>query len=158
MALPGLAESIDAILDAMVAALEAERESGSGGELDEVETIVRGERARPMPKLPALWVVPDPAKNDQTTQGLAESWSMAIHLASLVKDDDQDAGRRLAVSIAARARAIVMRDRRLGAGLPYVNDIVSTSFDPFGERGPENRVLHWSDAVVTVTWRTGGGA
>jgi hypothetical protein len=111
--------------------------------------------------MPALWLVTEPARNNQTTQGLAESWTMAVHVAALVKNDDQEAGSKLASQLAAKARAVILANRRLGGaplGLAYVNDVVSTSFDPFGERGPENRVLHWADAVITVRWRTGGGA
>lgn len=154
-----LSESIEAILDAMVAAIEAETDPSDT--LEEVKEVVRGERARPQPKMPAVWVVPEPARNTQTTQGLAEAWTMAVHIAALVKDDDQVRGQKLASQLAAKARAAVLAPEAGGGrrlGLAYVNDIVSVSFDPFGNRGPENKILHWGDAVVQVRWRTTGGA
>jgi hypothetical protein len=156
-----LTESINGILDAMKAALVAEQ--GEGNELAKVKAVVRGPRARPQPDMPALWLVPEPARNNQTTQGLAESWTMAVHVAALVKSADEEAGPKLAAELAAKGRAVILAYQPEGGvsprrlGLPYVNDIVSTSFDPFGNRGPENRVLHWADAVITVRWRTGGG-
>jgi hypothetical protein len=64
-----LEDALEAILDAMVAAIS----EGVAPEqpLAEVESVVRGDRARPMPKLPAIWVVPEPATTDNTSPGLA---------------------------------------------------------------------------------------
>jgi hypothetical protein len=149
-----LAESLDGILGAIATALDAA--AVTDGSLAEVRQIVRGDRARPQPKMPALWVVPDEARSDDTSLGLAEVWEMPVHLIALVKDDDPEAGKQLAIGIAARARTVVLRQRRLRPPLTlgYVNDIVSTAFDPGANRGPQNRVLAWADATVTVRWRT----
>jgi len=154
-----LAESVEAILDAMVTAISVQTDPG--GTLEDLATVVRGDRARPMPKLPSLWVVPEPATNDQTTLGLAESWKMRVRLAALVKDDDPDAAGRTAVRLAADARAAVLgytvagvNGRRLG--LAYVNDVITATFDASSQRSPGNRTLVWSEAVVEVRWRTDG--
>lgn len=144
-----LEDAIEAILDAMVEILDDARTSG--GELAEVVAVVRGDRTRPMPKMPALWLVPEPATNSDTSPGLAESWSMPVRIAALVKSDDPAEAGRDCVKLAARARRLVLGVRRLG--LAYVNDVTSTAFDAAARHGDPNRNLFWADATVTVRFR-----
>jgi hypothetical protein len=147
-----LAEAVEAILDAMIAAVDEAREPD--GPLEDIRSVVRGDRARPQPAMPAVWVVPEPASCDATTgarAAIAETWTMPVRIAALVSSDDPEAAGREVVRIAALARRAVLGDRRLG--LPYVNDVTSTRFDAAVRRAERNRNLHWADATVTVRFR-----
>lgn len=148
-----LEDAIEAILDAIVGALDDAREESSPPSLDlsEIQTIVRGDRARPQPKMPALWVVPEPAVADHTTHGLAEAWTMPVTIAALVSSDDPEQGARDCVRLAARARTVVLRARRLG--LAYVQDTVSTRMDAAARSSERNRNLHWADATISVRFK-----
>lgn len=148
-----LEDAIEAILDAMVEAIRSATESESSPpaiDLSEVRTVVRGDRARPQPTNPSVWVFPGVATADHTTHGLAEAWTMPVTIAALVSSDDPEQGARDCVRLAARARTAVLRDRDLG--LAYVQDVVSTRLDP-GARTNGNRNLHWADATVTVRFK-----
>jgi hypothetical protein len=144
-----LEDAIEEIIDAMIAAIDdARQESDSDAPLAAVQKVIRGNRTRPMPDLPAIWVVPQVAVNAQTSPGLAEVWTMPVTIAAMVKDDDPDDGSRLAARLAARARSVVLGGRRLG--LDYVNDVVSTNLNPVAVHGNRNRNIHATDATVTV--------
>lgn len=145
-----LSTALEAILDAIVAALQAA--TVTGGTLEEVQAVVRGDRTRGLPARPSLWVVPDPAQNDHTTLGLGESWTLPVTIAALVSNDDPEQGARDAVRLAALARTEVLRDRRLG--LAYVLDVTSTAFDAAARTTEANRNLYWADATVTVRFKT----
>ncbi|HSW42699.1 MAG TPA: hypothetical protein VLM76_09345 [Patescibacteria group bacterium] len=146
-----LDEAIEAILDAMVAVVRAAATT-PGNPLASLRSVVRGDRARPMPDLPSLWIVPEPASNTHVAtaggRGIAETWAMPVRLAALVKSDDPPAAGRECVRLAARARSEVLRDRQLG--LPYVADVTSTAFDAAVRRNPDNSLLYWADATLTV--------
>ena len=145
-----LEDAVEAIIDAMVDRIDAARqesESGQDNPLVDVKEVVRGNRTRPMPKLPAIWVVPQTATNASTSPGLAEVWSMPVTIAAMVKSDDPEQGGRDAARLASRARSVVLGGRRLG--LEYVNDVVSTSLNPVAVHGA-NVNIHATDAVVTV--------
>ena len=149
-----LEDAVEEILDAMVSVLEAATESESSPpavDLSEVATVVRGDRARPQPRNPSLWVFPGLAVADHTTHGLAEAWTMPVTLAALVSSDDPEQGARDCVRLAARARRCVLRDRDLA--LAYVQDVVSTRLDPGARTSERNRNLHWADAIVTVRFK-----
>jgi hypothetical protein len=76
---------------------------------------------------------------------------MPVRIAALVSNDDPEQGGRDCVRLAARARAQVLGDRRLG--LAYVNDVKSTRFEAAARTSERNRNLHWADATVTVRFR-----
>lgn len=141
-----LDESVEDIIDAVVGAI---RDELSGGELSDVQDVVRGDRARPMPKLPAVWVVPQPARFNQETYGDEETWSMPISIAALVKSDDPDTGGRLAQSISARARAAALPARPVNVD---ITDVRSETFDPTARSSERNRNLFWCEAVIRVTF------
>ena len=146
-----LDEAIEAILDAMVAAVTAAAAS-HGNPLSSLRSVVRGDRARPLPELPSLWIVPEPASNTHVAtaggRGIAETWTMPVRLAALIKSDDPLTAGRECVRLAALARSEVLRDRQLG--LPYVADVTSTAFDAAPPRPAENSLLYWADATLTV--------
>jgi hypothetical protein len=139
----GLAEAVEGILDAIVATVE------TSPDLPEIASVVRGERARPMPELPCIWVLPEPATASQGVYGAEEAWMMPIALAALVRATDPEEGARAAARYAALARRAVLATGRLG--LAYVVDLRSRKVDLAARRDP-NRNLYWADATVEVTF------
>ena len=146
-----LDEAVEAIVDAIVEAVTGE--AVAGGDVDAV-SVVRGDRARPMPELPAVWVVPDQAVHNGTTYGDEEQWDLGVALAGMVSADDPEEGGRAAARLAARARSAVLVDRTLG--LEYVIDVKSTLFDSSSRSSERNRNIHWADATIQVTFSVTG--
>lgn len=142
--------AIDAILDALKGRLEAA--TADAQRLADVKTVVIGERSRPRPEMPALWVFGSPATNTHVSAGLRETWELPVDLVSVVQGDDPEAAYRLAASVAARARTVALVDRRLD--LEYVNDIVSTRFEPSRRFEVDNRTLYSAAATITVRFAT----
>lgn len=140
-----LPDAIDGILNALQSTAQAGRQAGK---LPGLRSIVLGDRARPRPDLPSLWIFTGPALNDHTTHGLAETWRMPVHLVVLVNEDLPEDGYRLAADLAARARKLILEDRRLG--LDYVADVVSTRFEPSREQQLDHLTIYASAATVTV--------
>lgn len=146
-----LAESVEAITDAIVAAVQAMVAEG-GSPIADVKSVVRGDRARPMPDLPSVWIVPDTAQMEQATYG-EETWSLPVSVAALVQGDTPATAGRDSQRIAAHARraALHAKEAAQTAGAE-VTDIVSESFDPTARTSERNRLLFWSEAVVRVTF------
>ncbi len=138
--MPGLDEAVRQVLAAACAALE------TAPELTEVRTVVRGPLARPLPELPAIWVVPEPAGQDADAYGPAETWTLPVSLAALVRDDDPERGASAAARLAAAARKAVLR----GIPFPWVVWVRSRSADLAPARDERNRNLHWADVTVEV--------
>lgn len=143
-----LSDAVEDILDAIVAAITA-ASNETGGGLDEVVTVVRGDRARPMPALPAVWVLPQPAQADQAEYGDEESWVMRVSIAALVKATDPAEGGKAAQRVASRA-AVVAKSIR--STVACVIDTRMDSFDPTARSSERNRNLFWTDATVRVTF------
>lgn len=148
-------ESLDAIQDAIadaIVALVAE----PGSDIADVKEVVRGDRDRPMPDLPAVWVVPNTAQMEQATYG-EETWALPVSIAALVKGDKPATAVRDAQRIAAHARRAALRletKQAATAAGAQVTDIVSESFDPIARTSERNRTLFWCEAVVRVTFTT----
>ena len=82
-----LDEAIEQITDALIAAIQAER--NQDGLLPEVEDVVRGDRARTQPRTPNLWVFPeDTAEQIHEPTTIREKWEMDFNIASVVKGED----------------------------------------------------------------------
>ena len=130
-----LDEAIEEVIDAVVSALkaeitlhESEDEEAAAPLLEANLTIVRGDRSRPRPATPAIWVFPEAASIEHNPRTLAETWRLPIALVSIWKDDDPEEGYKMASSLAARARSVVIRDRSLGKR-SYVQDTRSGRFE-----------------------------
>ncbi len=146
-----LDDALDAIVTELVSLVQAEVDRGSQGRLESVQSVVRGDRVRPLPEMPSVWVMSGDAVNDNTSQGLAEMWSFDVILAALVTGEDPEVQYREATRLAARTRSVVLRNR--GLDLPYVRDIVSVRMEPSGPRHTDRKGLFWADAVVSVRFR-----
>lgn len=150
-----LSESVEAILDSIIEAIQqavnASRTRREG--LGTVKSVVRGDRARPMPELPSVWVVPQPAQFQQQTFGDEETWSMPVAVAALVKSDDPEVGGKTAQRIAAEARAAALKARAEDVA---ITDVLSESFDPTARSSERNRSLFWTDATIKVVFTVSG--
>lgn len=151
-----LSGSVEAILDSIVEAIQG-AVNDSGGELiDEgVRSVVRGDRARPMPELPSVWVVPQIAQFTQHEFD-SETWAMPVSIAALVKSDDPADGGKAAQRIAALARAAALTARPGSGDDAEVIDVRSQSFDPTARTSERNRTLFWTDATILVTFSVTG--
>ena len=152
-----LGTSLETILDVMVQAVQdAVDGSGSTDPLNRVKSVVRGDRARPMPALPSVWIVPQPAQWKQADYG-EEFWEFPVNVAALVKGDSPATAGPLSQTIAAAARAAVLacRESIRDEDVDIV-DIVSRTFDPSARSNERNRTLFWTDATVTVTFTATG--
>lgn len=142
-----LSDSVEDILDAIVLAVQ---ESSIEG----VKSVVRGDRSRPMPELPSVWVVPQPAQFAQAEYD-SETWTMPVTLAALVKGDDPVVAGKLSQRISADARAAALSSQS-GMNEADVTDIVSDTFDPTARSSERNRTLFWTEATVRVIFTVTG--
>lgn len=139
---------VEAVLDGIADALDAAI-AETGGGLDEVATVVRGDRARPLPEMPALWVIPQAAVYEQSDFGDDEQWTLDVTIAALVKSDEPETGANTARRLAARARKVGLSIRHEIDGLV---DVTSRTFDAAVRRSTQNRALFWTDATIRVTF------
>lgn len=144
-----LDEAFEAVVDAITNMLTAA--TTGVGLLSDVKAIIRGDRARPRPATPAVWVFAEAANPAHQPTTIQESWTLPVVLAAIVKSEDPEEGYRLASSIAARARSVVLADRTLGLR-QVVQDTRSGRFEPGGPWHQEGN-LYSAVAVVQVTFR-----
>jgi len=128
-----LDEAIDEIMEHIRQTIEDYTKPDENGDiyLEGVEAVVRGDRDRPRPKTPCIWVFPNPAECTHQPRTLAETWNFPITIAAIVKDNDPLAGKKMSNKLAARARSVVIKDRGLGKR-KYVQDTRSSRFEPSG--------------------------
>jgi hypothetical protein len=143
-----LDQAVEDVLDAIADALDAAA-AETGGGLDEVLTVVRGDRSRPVPEMPALWVIPQAATYEQADFGDAEQWTLDVTIAALVKSDDPAEGAATARRLAARARSVALTVRH---SQEWLTDATSRTFDAAVRRSTQNRALFWTDATIRVTF------
>lgn len=144
-----LSASIESILDVIVARIELET---GGGDLSDVQVVVRGDRARPMPALPAVFVVPNEARMVRNAYG-DDAWTLPVSVSGLVKSDDPTEGGKATQRITAVAQAIAIDCRaELRTAGVRVTDIVPTTFDATARSSEKNRTLFWTEATVSVTF------
>lgn len=166
MAATSLADAIEEIKAVLLARLVAQKIPD--GALEEVATLLMGDRYRAGPTLPLVMIVPDSAINENNTAGLTETWVMPFGIVSVVEEtSDPVVGLALAGTLAAEARAVAMgrglTGHPRGLGLSYVSDIVSLTFDPANEllirgaNGSRDATIYSAAAVVAVRFQVRGG-
>jgi hypothetical protein len=141
MGLKNLDEAINDILDSIVKTLK-ESENLTG-----VNDIVRGDRHKTKPEVPAIWVFADTATQSHATS-LVERWVMPVILCAIIKDDDAESGYKNATQLAAKARSEVLKDRTLGLR-EFVQDTQSLRFEPSAPWLNQGN-LYCSNAVLNV--------
>lgn len=150
-----LDEAIDSIMAAAKQRLE--RAIAPAGLLEGIEEVVRGDRARPKPLTPCIWMFAEMAQCSDRTFGLQETWELPVVLAPVVKNDEPEEGYKQASAFAAKARSAIFTDelgqpdRTLGLR-SLVQDVKSGRFEP---SGPAHRdgSLFGAAAVVMVRFR-----
>lgn len=105
-----------------------------GGLLEGVKSIIRGDRSRPTPKAPAIWIFPQTSVQNQT-MSIKEDWDLPIQLIAIVKNTDPVLGYYESFKLASKARSVILQNRKLG--LKFVSDTISKSFSPTD--APNNR-------------------
>lgn len=121
-------EAYEGIINAYNDCLEAAKVEGAL--LEDVKTVIRGDRTRPTPKPPAIWIFPMTSLNNQT-MALSEDWTLPVQLIAVVKSNDPIKGYYESFKLASKARSVILKDRNLG--LEYVRDTISNSFEATDE-------------------------
>lgn len=146
--MPGLADAIDEVIEGIAQLVEGD--VTSGGSLEDVESVIRGDRFRGQVPTPSIWVIPEVASNQPDIYGLTEAWILPVTLAALVKADEPETGRQECLRLAAQARRAVLQNRKLD--LDYVLDTTSLTFDALARSDERNRNLHWAHARIQVVF------
>ena len=139
-----LDEAINQILDAIVGAIEAE--VTEGGLLGEVKTVIRGDKTRPKPETPSVFVFTDVARAQESPRTLAEQWRLPVICVVTVKEDDPEEGYKKSTELAAKVRSIILKDRSLGLR-QFVQDTKSLRFET---GGPNNQQGSLFGAAATI--------
>ena len=139
--------ALKGIVDGIEAAITAEMDQDDeGSTLKDVATVIRGDKSRPTPKPPAIWIRPLTATADHAQRSYAEKWQLNVLLLAIIKNTDPEEGYNQATDLAARARSAVLKDRTLGSR-KYVQDVRSASFEM---SGPDLRNEAITAATATI--------
>lgn len=126
-------------------------ETNEGGLLEEIESVRLGDRSKPSPEPPVVWIMPDTAHIFQETS-LVETWALPIVLSVVyLERDDPELGYKNANRLAALARSVVIKDRRLG--LPdFVQDVQSVAYIPSKSELRDGN-LYGAGTIVNIHFR-----
>lgn len=145
-----LDQAYEAIIDSIHASIEAE--IVTGGMLSDVREVVRGDRARPRPNTPTIWIFGESATPSNQSTAIKEKWEMPVSLVAIYESNDAEEGYREASRLAALSRSVVLRDRALGLR-NIVQDVVSGRFDPSAPHFRKGNLFS-SAAQVVVSFFT----
>ncbi len=146
-----LSVAIDAIMDGIIAELDAERANGQS--LEDVILLARGDRAEPSPDVPAVYATPmdmEISTRAGTIQNLTEWWEMPVQIASMVRNDLPASGYQAATDLAARSRAVLLTLNSTNFDLAYVKDVRSGKFSPSGPWNRENDYYRATSTIVVL--------
>lgn len=124
-----LEDAIEEILVAMQSKLEMATQDGNL--LQDVKSIVRGDRTAQKPVTPAIWIFSGQAIVQSGAQHtIVERWELPVQFISVVYNTNSEEGFKEANSVASRAKSVIIEDRTLGFGHgSFFADIQSRSFD-----------------------------
>lgn len=146
-----LATVFDEIMDSVVRILKADEN------LTDVKEVIRGDRARPTPYTPCLWVFGETAQADNVYTALQERWTLPVALVAVISSYEPEQAYQQATGLAARARSAVIKHRRLlgedGNSITAVQDVRSGRFEPSAPWHKEKN-LYSAVAVMNVIFRT----
>jgi hypothetical protein len=145
-----LAAGMNAILDAVVAALTAQQTAG--GTLTDVLVIARGDRSIPSPDVPALYVLPGKMRPNSDSTSQIYWWDLPVSIRAMIESDLPDDGYQGATDLAARAMAVLIGSRlpltyvktgrasEFESGVPWLREgrffrAIATVRIPFESRG-----------------------
>jgi len=137
-----LEEALEGIMEGIVEAIRTSRT------LDHVKNIIYGDKSKPGPTPPTLWIRGLQARPNHSQRSYAEKWEFDVLIMAIVKNSDPEKSYKEANALAARARSAVLRDRTLGKRR-YVQDVRSGTFEPSGP-DMRNESLSAATAVIQV--------
>ncbi len=143
---------LDEAFDSIMTKIEEKlsEATAEGGLLHEVKSIVRGDRARQQPLTPAIWIFAEPANPTDASTSIREVFSLPVVLTAIAQSDDPVEGYSKSSELAAKARSVVLKDKKLVSELRgTVQDTRSGRFEPSGPWHREGR-LYGAVAVVNV--------
>lgn len=143
-----LATAMEKIQQAYFEAIR--QETKEGGMLEGVRDIVLGNKARPQPEVPNVWVFREEATQDHTPTTRMEKWEVPIFLVSCVKDEIPEDGYKYADALAARSRSVILKDRTLGLR-DFVQDTKTIRFFPSGPALSDGK-MHSAAVVMQTTF------
>jgi hypothetical protein len=117
-----------------------------------LKEIVRGDRSRPEPKPPCIWVFANPATPANSSTSLQEQWQMNFNLTGVFHTNDEEEGYRQATKLSSLARTALLQDRTLGKP-ELIRDVKSGEFVPAASWTRKGNVFA-SSAVIEVTFLT----
>jgi len=141
-----LASAIDKISDEVLARIEAE--VIVDGLLEGIATVQLGQRSRPRPDLPAVFVYFGTARNLHRQGALREQWSLPLTAVVLVSSDEPEDGYRECMDYVTKVRSVLLEDRHIA--LDFVRDVKSVSFDPAYRTEVDNRLIYGAAATVAI--------
>jgi hypothetical protein len=142
-----LAEAIEEILTAIIAALQAE--ITTEGLLNGVITLSRADQDNPQPPVPAVIVYIDDLSCNSTTMNIREEWTAKVPVCAVVRQDDPTLGPLQANSYAAKARAALLKSENRNLGKSWVRHIESKRFQPTPVK-ERNSQIYGSTAFLDV--------
>lgn len=139
------AEAKKQIRAAIMSLLEAEKVEA--GRLEDIKTIIEGEKLRVSKEFPLLAVIRESERVAQ--QRLHISCEYELALLAIVADDDPTVGMDKAEWLADEAVAIVLASRNLGLG--FVNDVRLVRSIPVSAPHTERRKIG-SIGIIQITY------
>ncbi|MYL36021.1 hypothetical protein GLW05_20840 [Pontibacillus yanchengensis] len=144
-----LDEAFGLVVNKIKSLLEGEMKSDRY--LCDVKTVSLGERNLNQIRKPALWIFPMNMTLNEDPSRKVEYWSFPIQVMSVYASNDTEEGYLKATDLAARARRILVQDKRMGLS-NIVYEVESARFLPtssFGVRGNDYAAI--AEIVVKMT-------
>lgn len=114
-----------------------------------VNAVIYGDRARKdQMRPPVIWVFPEDAQI--LPSGIGEMWTWRCTVAAVVRNEDPDAGRRLADQLAANASAALVASHTLNG---TVRKIVRTGYTPIKVEIEKADQVHSSAYTMEAEFR-----
>lgn len=146
-----IAEAMERTMEEAVKVLI--EESYPGGRLEGVRSIVRGDRHRGAPDLPAIYIFPTTAVPSHTEASIAETWTLGLTVVPVLASDDPEQASLQATLLAARAGGSLISGAMLRSIRDFAQDVRSSMFEPSGPR-PVEKNLYGASYMIEVIVRT----
>lgn len=144
-----LDEAIEEIMQNVINTLQ--QGTVEGGLLFGVDKVVDGDHTTGSQKGTSLWVFIESMPSSTDRGSIREEWSMNLQIVCLVKSNNPQEGQRLSTKYAARARSVLIKDKRLGLG--YVQGIKSKDMNRNNSRFTHGNI-YGASCGVTITFTT----
>ncbi len=121
-----LDEVLDEIEQAYVNVIQDAVDNSGDPYLSLIKQVIRGDKVRGQPRLPALWIFSDDPEQTHEPTTRREKWVIPVHLAVVIMNsEDPQAGYHEATAFVCRARSFILKNSRTLGLRDYVQDTVS---------------------------------